>query len=61
MLWEVDTDMKSTHPGYLERFKSLQNFIANYDKSNEMKNFKPYKWKWSYDRKLNILIFSPQK
>jgi len=61
MQWEADTDIKSTHPGYLERFKSLQNFIAKYDKSTELKDFEPYRWKWSYDRNLNILIFSPQK
>ena len=61
MHWEADTDIKSTHPGYLERFKSLQNFISKYDKSTELKDFEPYRWKWSYDRKLNILIFSPQK
>ena len=61
MRWEADTDTKSTHPGYLERFESLQNFIAKYDKSTELKDFEPYRWKWSYDRKLNILIFSPQK
>ncbi|WP_288261620.1 M48 family metalloprotease [uncultured Prochlorococcus sp.] len=61
MHWEADTDIKSTHPGYLERFESLQNFIAKYDKSTELKDFEPYRWKWSFDRKLNILIFSPQK
>ena len=61
MQWEADTDIKSTHPGYLERFESLQNFISKYDKSTELKNFEPYRWKWSFDRKLNILIFSPQK
>ena len=61
MQWDADTDMKSTHPGYLERFESLQNFIAKYDKSNALKDFEPYKWKWKYDRKMNILIFSPQK
>ena len=61
MQWEADTDINSTHPGYLERFKSLQNFIAKYEKSNELKDFEPYKWKWTYDRKLNILIFSPKK
>ena len=37
--WEADTDIKSTHPGYLERFKSLQNFIAKYEKLNELKDF----------------------
>ena len=61
MQMEADTDFKSTHPGYLERFESLQNFIAKYDKSTELKDFEPYRWKWSFDRKLNILIFSPQK
>ena len=61
MQWEADTDIKSTHPGYLERFESLQNFIAKYDKSTELKDFEPYRWKWSFDRKLNILIFTPQK
>jgi len=58
---DADTDIKSTHPGYLERFKSLKNFIGNYDKSNYLKDFTPYKWKWNYNRKLNILTFSPQK
>ena len=61
MQWDADTDIKSTHPGYLERFKSLQSFIAKYDKSQDLKDFEPYKWKWIYDRNLNILIFSPQK
>ena len=59
--WDADTDIKSTHPGYIERYESLKNFIAKYDKSKELKEFKPYKWKWSYDRKLNTLIFSPIK
>ena len=31
MQWDADTDIESTHPGYLERFKSLQNFIAKYN------------------------------
>ena len=61
MQWDADTDIESTHPGYLERFKSLQNFIAKYNKSNELEYTKPYKWKWIYDRNFNILIFSPQK
>lgn len=59
--WDADTDKESTHPGYLERLKSLQKFVAKYDKSNELKTFEPYKWNWSYNRKLNILTFSPQK
>ena len=60
MQWDADTDIESTHPGYLERFKSLQNFIAKYNKANELEYTKPYKWKWIYDRNFNILIFSPQ-
>ena len=43
---DADTDIESTHPGYLERFKSLQNFIANYDMSNELEDFEPYKSNW---------------
>ena len=61
MQMEAETDIKSTHPGYLERFESLQNFVAKYDKSTELKDFEPYRWRWSFDRKLNILTFSPQK
>ena len=49
--WETETDIKSTHPGYLERYQSLQNFIAKYDKSNVSKEFEPYTWKWIYNRK----------
>ena len=60
MQWDADTDIESTHPGYLERFKSLQNFIAKYKKPNKLEYSKPYKWKWIYDRNFNILIFSPQ-
>ena len=48
-----------THPGYLERFNSLKIFIDNYDKEQYFKSFKPYKWKWSYDRKNKILKFKP--
>ena len=36
MQWDADTDIESTHPGYLERFKSLQNFLAKYNKSNKL-------------------------
>ena len=61
MQWDADTDIKSTHPGYLERFKSLQDFITKYDNLNELEYSEPYKWKWIYDRNFNILIFSPQK
>ena len=57
---DTDTEIKSTHPGYLERFKSLENFIAQYDKSEALKDFVPYKWKWIYNRRLNILTFSPK-
>ena len=49
-----------THPGYLERSNSLKKFIDRYDESEYLKSFKPYRWKWSYDRQSNILKFTPQ-
>ena len=55
----VDTKNDFSHPGYQERFNSLNKFIDNYDKEKYLKSFKPYKWKWSYDRKNKILKFKP--
>ena len=55
------TDKKSTHPGHIERHKLLDEFIKKYDNSSIEKNFKPYKWKWTYNRKLNTLTFKPLK
>ena len=54
------TELKSTHPGHLERYESLKNFIETYNHQKEMKLFKPYKWSWRYDRNLNTLTFSPK-
>ncbi len=58
---DAHTELKSTHPGHLERYESLKNFIETYNKDKEMKTFKPYKWNWRYSRKLNTLTFSPRK
>ena len=55
---DAHTELKSTHPGHLERYESLKKFIDSYDK--EVKTFKPYKWNWKYNRNLNTLTFSPQ-
>ena len=55
----VDTKNDFSHPGYQERFNSLNKFIDNYEKEKYLKSFKPYKWKWSYDRKNKILKFKP--
>ena len=55
----VDTKNDFSHPGYQERFNSLNKFIYNYEKEKYLKSFKPYKWKWSYDRKNKILKFKP--
>ena len=55
------TDKKSTHPGHIERHKLLDEFIKKYDNSSIEKKFKPYKWKWTYNRKLNTLTFKPLK
>ena len=56
---DAHTELKSTHPGHLERYKSLKTFIDSYDK--EVKTLKPYKWSWKYNRNQNTLTFSPQK
>ena len=56
---DAHTELKSTHPGHLERYESLKIFIDSYDK--EVKTLKPYKWSWRYNRNLNILTFSPKK
>ena len=58
---DAHTDIKSTHPGHLERYESLRNFVESYNKEKEVKKFKPYKWSWEYNRNLNILTFSPKK
>ena len=58
---DAHTELKSTHPGHLERYESLKNFLETYNKEKEVKTFKPYKWSWRYNRNLNILTFSPKK
>ena len=58
---DAHTDKKSTHPGHIERHKLLNEFIKKYDNSSIEKNFKPYKWKWTYNRKINTLTFKPLK
>ena len=57
---DAHTELKSTHPGHLERYESLKKFIKTYKKEKELKTFKPYKWSWCYKRNLNILTFSPK-
>ena len=57
---DAHTELKSTHPGHLERYESLKKFIETYNKEEGLKTFKPYKWSWRYNRNLNILIFSPK-
>ena len=57
---DAHTELKSTHPGHLERYESLKKFIETYNKEEELKTFKPYKWSWRYNRYLNILTFSPK-
>ena len=57
---DAHTGLKSTHPGHLERYESLKKFIEIYNKEEELKTFKPYKWSWRYNRNLNILTFSPK-
>ena len=52
---------KSTHPGFVERIDSLKKFIEEYEEEKVIKELKTYKWKWIYNRKLNTLIFKPNK
>ena len=56
---ETETDPKSTHPGYLERYSELEKFTDKYQIKEDFKVFKPKKWKWSFKRELNILTFIP--
>ena len=58
---DAHTDLISTHPGHLERYESLKNFIETYNKEKEVKKFKHHKWSWRYNRNLNILTFSPKE
>ena len=58
---DAHTDSKSTHPGYLERYRSLKTFIENYGEEKELKELKQYKWEWIYNRDLNTLTFIPKK
>ena len=53
------TDPKSSHPGYLERYSSLKKFISLYKIESNLKVNKRNKWKWTFNRELNILTFIP--
>ena len=52
--------IKKYTSGHIERHKLLDEFIKKYDNSS-IEKFKPYKWKWTYNRKLNTLTFKPLK
>ena len=56
---DTKTNPNSTHPGYLERYSSLEKFIENYQVKNELKVDKSSKWRWEFNRDLNILTFIP--
>ena len=56
---EIDTDPNSSHPGYLERYSSLKKFISLYEIKSNLKVNKHNKWKWSFNRELNVLTFIP--
>lgn len=57
---EIDTDPNSSHPGYLERYSSLKKFISLYEIKSNLKVNKNNKWKWSFNRELNVLTFIPK-
>ena len=56
----TETDPNSSHPGYLERYSSLKKFISLYETKSNLKVNKHNKWKWSFNRELNILTFIPK-
>ena len=58
---DAHTNKKSTHPGFVKRIDSLNKFIEEYDEEKVIKELKAYKWRWIYNRKLNTLIFKPNK
>ena len=57
----ADTESDAKRPGFIERISSLKEFVNKYDKNKGMEGFKPYKWRWSYNRKSNLLKFMPLK
>ena len=59
--YPTDTDPNSTHPGYIERYESLEKFIKDYIESNQIRQYEPFKWRWIYNRRKNTLIFKPLK
>jgi hypothetical protein len=58
---DTKTDPNSTHPGYLERYSSLEKFIDKYQVNKKLKVHESTKWKWKYNKDLNILTFIPLK
>ncbi len=59
--YPTDTDLNSTHPGYIDRYESLEKFINAYIESNQITTHEPFKWRWIYNRRKNTLIFRPLK
>ena len=57
--WEVDTDVKGTHPGYIERYKALKKFIHKY-KVDLLNPINKNTWYWQYNRKNNTLTYVPR-
>ena len=57
---DVETKLDDTHPGFIERYSSLDNFITqnNFQGKVKMKN---KNWSWIYNKDKNSLIFIPNK
>ena len=56
---DTETDPNSTHPGYLERYSSLNKYISLYKIKRNLEYNENNKWKWRFNRDLNILTFIP--
>ena len=59
-LLKIKTENKDTHPGYIERYNSLEKFISSFQKVNHSKTSKISNWSWKYNRNLNNLTFIPE-
>ena len=57
---KINTENSDTHPGYIERYNSLEKFISSFKKINPSKNSKTFNWNWHYNRNLNNLTFIPE-
>ena len=57
---DVETKLDDTHPRFIERYSSLDNFIKQNNFQGKV-NLRNKNWSWIYDKDKNSLIFKPNK